>query len=599
MLPSRHFRSLGLLAALTLAATSALVHCAAPEEEEEGEASEDAITGVHNALGLGLRYDDKSGTVQASLKKPLAEGEKLLIRVRRGTITPTSQKQLDCKDLTQAKPITGGGKQEITGNLVYQGPKVDKSIFDLVKIYSDENWATGTVARQLNEDVIKLGADPIVEACVIKGDKVKARLQTNLAYAWDQGTKAEVSARTASLRIAAGDAGIGSEGGATDTDGGAADTDGGVTEPTEPGGQGTGRIIDETNVTSQIEYGQLCVQELGEIPFFKKIGDNSYDTFDCRDLVGRHGDDVTGPIDGVEGAMIPVTVDGVPQDKCAEGSELGLGSNSYSCMGKADHGMFLATGGTQPGPMVVTAKNEKGSQWLLLCRKIADDGNGMTKSKVFNDIAMIGTNPKTGRTCFFQNSINAKRDGSKVPHPGDVEKSTTLWSTGVQEYCSKACHAADPFVHSPWIDGAKRANGDTIIPKMGEHPDYLVSSNGSPYNIVAGQHLGFRIPQQLVSDEVGACNNCHRLAGDTLKRFAAWTTGTGDDYFSKITDFGKKFENSHWMPPRKDGLTEETWANSRYGKALEFMKKCNSTPSDPSCIWADVPRGRFNNPTVE
>jgi hypothetical protein len=28
------------------------------------------------------------------------------------------------------------------------------------------------------------------------------------------------------------------------------------------------------------------------------------------------------------------------------------------------------------------------------------------------------------------------------------------------------------------------------------------------------------------------------------------------------------------------------------------MDKCNSNPADPSCIWADVPRGNFNNPKV-
>jgi len=595
-MPSRHFRSLGLLTALAVAACSAFVHCAAPEEEEEADASEDAITGVNNSLGLGLRYEDKSGTVQATLKNPLGDGEKLLVRVRRGKITQTSQKQLDCKNLTQAKPITGSGQREITGKLVYQGPKVDKSIFDLVRLYDDPNWATGDVPQAIKDEVAKLGPDPIVEACVIKGDKVKARLQTNLVYAWDQGTKAEVATKTASLRIMAGDAGAGSEGGA-DTDGGATDTDAGG-DPGTPGGQGTGRLLDETNVSSQIEYGELCVQQLGEIPFFKKLGPGSYDTFDCRDLVGRHDGEATGAIEGVEGAMIAVTVDGVPQDKCSPGRELGPGTSSYDCMDKADHGMFLDRGGVQPGPMVVTAKNDKGTHWLLLCRKLNDDGNGMVKSKTFNDMAMIGTNPVTGRTCFFQNSIGSGKDGSKVPHPADVEKSTSVWSSSVQAYCSGTCHGADPFVHSPWIDGAKRVNGEPIIPKMGENHDFLVSNNGAPYNIVAGDKLGFKIPQQLVSDEVGACNNCHRLAGDTLKRFADWTTGTGDEYFNHITDFGKKFENSHWMPPRKDGITEETWATSRYGKALEFMKKCNTNGSDPACIWADVPRGRFNNPKV-
>ena len=77
-----------------------------------------------------------------------------------------------------------------------------------------------------------------------------------------------------------------------------------------------------------------------------------------------------------------------------------------------------------------------------------------------------------------------------------------------------------------------------------------------------------------------------------------WSTGTGDSYFANITDFGKKFENSHWMAPRKDGITEATWEASKYGQALKFMEKCNDNAADPTCIWADVPRGNFNNPKV-
>ena len=594
IMPSRHFRSFGLVAALAFAAGSALIHCSAPVEEDE-ELSEDQINGVNNALGLGLRYEEKSGRVQATLSGGLKEDEKLFIRVRRGRLGQDAQKTLNCADLAQARPLAGSGERELTGKIVYQGPKVEKSIFDLATLYSDPNWATGNVPQSVKDDIKKFGPDPIVEACVMKGDKPRAKLATNLAYAWDQGTKAErtLAKLSANLHFNANDASLEGEGGA-DTDAGAEDAGNGGNVP-----QGNGRALDETNVSSQIEYGELCVQELGEIPFFKKLGPGKYDTFDCRDLVGMSGDTPTGPIAGVEGAMIPTTVDGVAQTKCSPGMELGPDSEKYGCMEKADHGMFLDTGGTQPGPMVVTAKNDKGSHWLLLCRKIADDGNGMTKSKRFNDMAMIGHNPKTGRTCFFQNSIGSGKDGSKVPHPADVEKSTSVWSSYVQSYCSGTCHGESAFTHSPWIDGAKRANGKPIIPKIGEHPDFLISDLAAPYNIVAADKLGFALPKQLVNDEVGACNNCHRLAGGTLKSFANWSTGTGDDYFSKITDFGKKFENSHWMPPRRDGLTEANWADSKYGKALEFMKKCANNESDPTCIWADIPRGAYNNPKVD
>lgn len=591
----RPLRSLGLVAVLAASAASALVHCAAPAEEDE-ELTEDEITGVNNKLGLGLRYDDKTGRVQATLAGGLRDGEKLFVRVRRGKLSITSQRELDCRELTQAKPLTGVGERELTGKVVYQGPKVDKGVFDLVNLYKDPNWATGDVPQEIKDDIKRFGPDPIVEACILKGDKVRAKLQTNLVYAWDQGTKAERTLQrlSANIRFANNDASIEGDGGADP-----GEQDGGVDPGNGENGNGNGRVIDETNVTSQIEYGELCVQELGEIPFFPKLGPGKYDTFDCRNLVATRGDEVLGPIEGVEGANIPATVDGVPQDKCSPGRELGLNDESYECLDKADHGMFLATGGTQPGPMVVTAKNEKGSHWILLCRKVSDDGSGMMSTTVFNDIAMIGHNPKTGRTCFFQNSIGSGRDGKHVPHPADVEKSTHVWSSSVQDYCSGKCHAESPFVHSPWIDGARRSNGKPIVPMVGEHPDFLISNLGAPYNIVAADKLGFKLPKQLVNDEVGACNNCHRLAGDTITRFAEWSTGTGDEYFRKITDYGKQFEHSHWMPPRLDGLNADNWATSKYGKALEFMKKCGSNPQDPECLWEDIPRGEFNNPRVQ
>jgi hypothetical protein len=417
--------------------------------------------------------------------------------------------------------------------------------------------------------------DPIVEACVVSGDTVKAKLQVNLAYAWDVGTKDKAVLKTLSDGIQPLDGPLG---------------DGGV-QPT--------RDIDETNVTSQIEYGQLCESELGEIPFFPKIRDGEYETFDCREMLANGADGAKHAVTGVEGARIPARIDGVEVDHCTPGRELGPESESYECLDKADHGMYLASGGTEPGPMVATAQNSRGTRWVLLCRKVADDGKGMFGTKKFNDVAMIGHNPKTGRTCFFQNSIGSGTDGEHVPHPGDVAKSTSMWSSYVQSYCSGSCHGNGPFVHSPWIDGAKRTNGKPIVPMLGTLPDMPISNPDAPYNIVAADKLGFQIPKVLVSDQASACINCHTLAqGSTMGNFTSWSTGTGDVYMNKITDYGKKFENSHWMPLNLDGMTADTWATSKYGKALELIKKCDANANDPACEWTDTPRGNFNNPAT-
>ncbi len=547
-----------------------LVHCGS--DEEEATPSEDDIVGVDNALGLGLRIDD-SGKLQATMAKALAEGETLRVRVRAGKMTLTSEREVPCGELPE---LNATGNVE-DGKYVYQGPAVDRGVFDLLKLYDDPNWATGNVTAAQKERAKQ--PDPIVEACVVKGATVRAKLQVNLAYAFDTGIK-EGSLTTqgmGDLRLQAGDAGT---------------ADAGRKPPV--------RKITEDNVNSQIEYGQLCETELGEIPFFPKIKKGKYETFDCRDLVANgKNDKAPHKLDGVEGARIPATVNGVEVDKCSPGRELGVGSSSYECLDKADHGMYLASGGTQPGPMVVTAKNSKGTHWVLLCRKVADDGKGMFKTKTFTDMAMVGHNPQTGRTCFFQNSIGSGINGAAVPHPGDVSRSTTVWSSSVQSYCTGSCHSNGAFVHSRWIEGAKRANGKTIVPMLGQHPDLPISNPSAPYNIVAASHLGFSLPKIIVSEAASPCTNCHTLAqGSTMGNFSDWSTGTGDDYYSKMTDFGKKFTESHWMPLNLEGVNEANFATSKYGTALAHIKKCNNNPSLPECEWADTPRGSHNNPPV-
>jgi hypothetical protein len=587
----RSLRTPALFTALAIAAaTPAYLNCGATGAEEE--LTEDNI-GVNNTLGLGLRYDEKSGSIQATLKRPLDEGETLVVRLRAGKIQENTARDLKCSDLIEAEPIPG---REASGKVAFQGPKVDRAVFDLVRLFDDPNWATGRVSAAQLETA--KNPDPIVEACLMKGLKVRAKLVTNLAYAYDQGTK-DANLRTqgsGGLGTLAGDGGLAASdsgpGASGRRDGGPVVEDAGAPEPP--------RVVNEDNLNSQIEYGSICEKELGDIPFFPKIADGKYETFDCRDLVanGRDGT-AKHKVDGVEGSKIPAFVNGVEATVCSPGMELGENSSSYGCLEKADHGMYLDNGGTQPGPMVVTAKNTKGTHWILLCRKVADDGKGMMKSKKFNDMAMLGHNPRTGRTCFFQNSIGSGTDGSKVPHPADVDKSTTVWSSSVQSYCSGSCHGNSPFVHSAWIDGAKRANGKAVVPMLGQHADLPISTP-LPYNLVAADKLGFKLPKILISEEASACTNCHTLAqGKTMGDFTEWSTGTGDTYMNKMTDSGKKFRESHWMPMNLEGLDETNFKASKYGKALEFIKKCNNNTSDPACEWADLDRGSHNNPKVQ
>lgn len=542
------------------AAATAPFYVSCGSSSDEPEFSEDDI--VNNKLGLGLHYNEADGRVYGSMSASytLKAGETLKIRVRQGKMKNNTEKNFRCSELSGVEAITSASASGTTSDNrpIYKGPKVEKRIIDLLHLYDDARWQTGGIPPSAVA-IARDGADPLIEACVLdKNGNTKAKIVTNLAYAWDKGN---------------------------------------APPPPPPNPQEPPHIDEGTNLESQIKYGQLCVQELGEIPFFPRVAgsqpaDYNYETFDCRDWVASKGEGGTQKIAGLEAAMIPVTRDGVAVTKCDPGSELGPGSSDYDCLDNTDSGMYLASGGVQPGPTVVTAKNAQGTHWVLLCRKIADEGQGMTKSKHFNDMAMLGHNPKTGKTCFFQNSIGSGTDGAHVPHPADVRKSNTVWSASMQTYCSGSCHSADPFVHSRWIDGALRSNGKPIVPKMGEHPDFVVSQNDTPYYIVNMDAQGFQIPKQLISEEAAPCLTCHRLAGTSMMGdFTRWSTGTGDVFMNQRSATGKKFENSHWMPMRLDGLTEANWASSKWGKAVDHITKCADNSGAAGCEWADVPRG--------
>ena len=584
----RPFKSTLLLLASLAAATSSafLVNCAAPEEEYEEELSEDAVTGVNNTLGLGLVYDSATSKVKATLKKPLGTGERLFIRVRRGVIKHESQRDLDCGELTEAPPITKGDALT-SGKAIYEGPSVSKELVDLLALYNDERWYGGNETPQMRAEVEK-GPDAIVEACVLHNGKVRAKLLTNLAYAWDRGEdlkrQTRTSSRSGTIHFLGGDGGVEGE-----------EEPGEIDDGSDAGAGPTN--LPEGPAYNTIDYANICTQELGEIPFFKKIGDGKYETFDCRDFVGSNGDEPGGAIEGVEGAVIPLTVDDQPQTECSEGR---TSSRSYDCVDKCDNAMWLTASShtglgrkaaCQPGVTVTTAKNDKGTHWVLLCRKV-DNSNGesMMKTKVFNDIAIVGSNPRTGKTCFFQNKENIGNDGSRVTHPGDVARSSAIWPATPSSYCTKNCHAADAFVHSPWIDQAKRSDGKPIVPMMGEHPDWPISSLDAPYKLVNGPAQGFEVGKQLVSEDAAPCTTCHRVAGKAFAEFAEWSTGEGEAYFSKITDSYKTFEKSHWMPLRLDGLTAENFPTSKWGVAVKHIRTCMDNPSAEGCEFVDVPQ---------
>jgi hypothetical protein len=351
---------------------------------------------------------------------------------------------------------------------------------------------------------------------------------------------------------------------------------------------------EEARIASTVAYAEACVDALGEIPFFPRIAEGDYETYNCLDST-----------------PIPTRVtraDGTVEYPTSEVSQCDEPQYIYDlCEPSA-----VDASGERPdvnGPRVTSARNEQGTHWVLLCRK--------AKRTVgqYDDIAMIGTNPYTGRTCFFQNALYRRTDGLHVPHPGDrvasdrsPQQSSTLWEgihggvgSGIE--CAE-CHSTDALIHTPWIDRALDDDGDPVVPRMGVDEDFALGYNDAPYSIVNMDGQGWTIPRQLVSEEASACTRCHRIgddrwANDWIDRLVgedgAWTSITTEAY--------RDFEHTFWMPPELDGLDETTFWESDYGLAVRHIQQCADDPSDPSCEWAEVPRDSAGDdgalPTVD
>ena len=319
----------------------------------------------------------------------------------------------------------------------------------------------------------------------------------------------------------------------------------------------------EVQINSAQVYGMRCVDVLGEIPFFEKQSDGTYTTYSC-----------------LEGTPVPMTI------TRADGTVDAPMTGSVS---QCDNPQYIYSS-CEAGPRVQTRTNALGTRWSMLCRKSI----GGFASDQYNDIAMIGHNPYTGKTCFFQNALYVKTDGGHVPHPADPVKSQNLWS-GVQGgigsgiECAR-CHDADAFIHTPWIDGARDPQGRPVVPKMGVDPDYALGVNDAPYALVNAAGQGWTMKQQLVSPEANACLRCHRIGGGEFA--TSWLgrlEGTNSAWTSLTTPAFNQAAHKFWMPPNVAFPTDASFQSSEYQQALDFVQNCAANPAAAGCAWADVP----------
>jgi hypothetical protein len=226
------------------------------------------------------------------------------------------------------------------------------------------------------------------------------------------------------------------------------------------------------------EYVEMCEPELGVPP-----------AFDCS-----------------EGVTVPITVDGVevsdplPNFACDAQS-----LQDGECFpGSTINRVAGATRGGDERPEVV---------WVQFCRNegVVDDAGSVQWA--FTGAQMIGYNTQSGATCFFElNWMEIERWVGRdenfraigvLPGHDDPEFDEAFIPPGDVQ-CVQ-CHQNEPFVHNPWIDGARLPSNpeEAVLPTL--------TDPNAPYYVVGGSSWDMR----TIRIEGNGCLGCHRVGMET------------------------------------------------------------------------------------
>ncbi|MGG7564550.1 hypothetical protein ACQ5SO_00110 [Rhodovulum sp. DZ06] len=262
------------------------------------------------------------------------------------------------------------------------------------------------------------------------------------------------------------------------------------------------------------------------------------------------------------GKYLPLTVDGTVPD-------------SYHADMDSDRPMFLPTDFTgvhqfegQSIPYSIVGRMPGSNpevQWVFLARhyKVKSPKDPVDMEDGFTDlrdVAVIGHHPRTGATSFFQ------WYGPDNPDPGprvhDVQTIIAPWSEGGQRFwrdmywmsgidCAQ-CHAADPFIHTPWITQGKLnaregfATPEALVPSNPLGPFFYTHAEVDGVDLFAtwDRHLA----QMDAPDNV--CTSCHRVTQtDPLGLYSHSTRGAGLAHYQPQPNQTEAYADLPWMPP--------------------------------------------------
>lgn len=220
----------------------------------------------------------------------------------------------------------------------------------------------------------------------------------------------------------------------------------------------------------------------------------------------------------------------------------------------------------------------------------------------FEDVAMIMHDRVSGETCFFQMLDLNSKDGRRIPPPTEPSlpagapsyavKANDFWLSPVaaaSKNCNR-CHDSDPWMHSPYIDQVRAADGRPLVPSGafggGRSGKYSVIGSRGFYNWQKSQ----AIASTVTSDTNGkSCTSCHNIG--SLNTCASWARqSAGVDLGPNLTAMAKTtFAYKYWMPPVDQGAHSFTeWQTSGFKRAAERLIDCCINPQQTGCSAAPV-----------
>jgi len=200
---------------------------------------------------------------------------------------------------------------------------------------------------------------------------------------------------------------------------------------------------------------------------------------------------------------------------CSTGRVLPTTEFGNACDAQALLGGVGCAENSRLGVKSFTNSNVK-AVWV--CRKYV--GSDSPSDQRYHDIAMIVHNRQNGKTCFYQNNLDATSDGPVIPGPKDAT-ALNVWRTpqATASINCTTCHVNDAYIVTPHVARAMRF-----------HSMIRFNPKGS-YSVVG---LDFGNFNSQISRTEGCGGACHftpngSFASDALNK--QWMTpGTIPDY---------------------------------------------------------------------